>query len=198
LLEAEESRLSHARITHFTRHLLAAFSSPVPAFATPMRRMFQENAMKRLLTLATGMAAGAFAMYMFDPENGNRRRARVRDKAVAAGHDTERLARGATKHATNQLRGAAAEAQSHMRDASPDDRQLHERIRSQLGRLVEHPGNLQVKVEHGHVTLSGSAKPSEIQSLLASVSSMQGVERVDNRLSAGTGAQPPSGGVPLH
>ena len=154
--------------------------------------------MKKLLTLATGMAAGALAMYMFDPESGNRRRARARDKAASAGHDAGRLARGATKHAANQLRGAAAEAQSHMRDASPDDTQLRERIRSQLGRLVDQPANLQVKVEHGHVTLSGTAKPSEIQSLLAAVSSMQGVERVDNRLSAGSGNQPSLGGAPLH
>lgn len=154
--------------------------------------------MKKLLTLATGMAAGAFAMYMFDPENGNRRRALARDKAASAGHDAERLARGATRHAANQLRGAAAEAQSHLHGTPVSDTQLHERIRSQLGRLVDQPGSLQVKVEHGQVTLSGTAKPSEIQSLLAVVSAMQGVERVDNRLSVGAGSQPPSGGAPLH
>lgn len=154
--------------------------------------------MKRLLTLATGMAAGAFAMYMFDPENGNRRCALARDKAASAGHDAERMARGATRHAANQLRGAAAEAQSHLHGTPLSDTQLHERIRSQLGRLVDQPGSLQVKVEHGQVTLSGTAKPSEIQSLLAVVSAMQGVERVDNRLSTGIGGQPSSGGAPLH
>lgn len=153
--------------------------------------------MKALMTLATGFAVGAFAMYMFDPESGIRRRALVRDKAASAGHDAERLARGASRHAANQLRGATAEAQSHMRNASLSDTQLHERIRSQLGHLVDQPGNLQVKVNNGHVTLSGSARPSEIQSLLATVSAMQGVEGVDNRLSAGTGTQP-SGGAPLH
>jgi osmotically-inducible protein OsmY len=153
--------------------------------------------MKALMTLATGFAVGAFAMYMFDPEEGRRRRALVRDKAASAGHDAERLARGASRHAANQLRGAAAEAQSHMRNAPVSDSQLHERIRSQLGRLVDQPGTLQVKVDNGHVTLSGSAKPGEIQSLLAAVSAMQGVEGVDNRLSAGT--QPsPGGGAPLH
>lgn len=150
--------------------------------------------MKGFMTLATGFVVGAFAMYMLDPESGNRRRAQVRDKAASAGHDAERLARSASRHAANQLRGAAAEAQSHTRDASPNDQQLHERIRSQLGRLVDQPGNLQVKVDHGQVTLSGSAKPAEIQSLLAAVSSMQGVERVDNLL----GSQPAPGGAPLH
>lgn len=154
--------------------------------------------MKGLLTLATGIAVGAFAMYLLDPEEGRRRRALVRDKAASAGHDAGRLARGASRHTANQLRGAAAEAQSHMRGAPVSDSQLHERIRSQLGHLVDQPGNLQVKVDHGRVTLSGSAKPSEIQSLVAVVSAMQGVEGVDNRLSAGTGTQPSSGASPLH
>lgn len=154
--------------------------------------------MKHLMTLATGIAVGAFAMYMFDPENGNRRRALVRDKAASAGHDAERLARGASRHAANQVRGAAAEAQSHLRNVSVSDAQLHERIRSQLGRLVNQPGNLQVKVDHGRVTLSGSARPAEIQSLLAAVSAMQGVEGVDNRLSSGTGSPSSPSGSPLH
>jgi osmotically-inducible protein OsmY len=154
--------------------------------------------MKGLMTLATGIAVGAFAMYMLDPEEGRRRRALVRDKAASAGHDAERLARSASRHAANQMRGAAAEAQSHLRNASVSDAQLHERIRSQLGRLVNQPGNLQVKVDHGHVTLSGSARPAEIQSLLAAVSAIQGVEGVDNRLSSGTGTPPSPSGSPLH
>lgn len=69
--------------------------------------------MKHLMTLATGIAVGAFAMYMFDPENGNRRRAQVRDKAASAGHDAERLARGAAKQvgsAAKQASGAAKQA----------------------------------------------------------------------------------------
>lgn len=122
----------------------------------------------------------------------------MRDKAASAGHDAERLARGASKHAVNQLRGAAAEAQSRVRPAPLGDSFLHERIRSQLGSLVDQPGNLQVKVDHGHITLSGSATPSEIQSLLAAVSAMQGVEGVDNRLSSGTGTLPSPSGSPLH
>ena len=153
--------------------------------------------MRGLMTLATGIAVGAFAMYMFDPEERRRRRAQVREKAVAsAGHDAERsLARGASRHAANRLRGAAAEARSHLHHAPVSDSQLHERIRSQLGGLVDQPGNLQVKVAHGHVTLSGSAKASEIQGLVTAVSRVQGVEGLENRLSSGTVT---SGASPLH
>jgi hypothetical protein len=151
-----------------------------------------------LIRLATAFAAGAFAMYMLDPETGRRRRALVRDKAVAAGHDAQRLARGASRHTTDRLRGAAAEMRSQVREATPGDRQLHERIRSELGRLVDQPGQVQVEVSNGHVILSGSATPAEREKLIAAVSSMPGVEHVANHLSAaapGTqGAPSPAGG----
>ena len=154
--------------------------------------------MRGLMTLATGIAVGAFAMYMFDPEGGRGRRAQVRENAASAGHDAERLARGASRHAVNPLRGAAVEARSRLHHAPVSDSQLHERIRSQLGRLVDQPGNLQVKVDHGHVTLSGSAKASEIEGLVTAVSRVQGVEGLENRLSSGTVPPSSPGGSPLH
>jgi hypothetical protein len=139
-------------------------------------------------------------MYMLDPQTGRRRRALVRDKAMAAGHDAQRLARGVSRHTANSLRGTAAEVRSQMRDAPLDDRQLHERIRSELGRLVDQPGQVGVNVSNGFVTLTGSAKSSEMERLIGVVSAMQGVEHVENRLSAALGpagpqgTQPPAGG----
>lgn len=153
-----------------------------------------------LIRFATTFAAGALAMYMLDPDKGPRRRALVRDKAAAAGHDAQRLARGAAKHTGDQLRGAAAEMRSQMSDATPGDRQLQERIRSELGRVVGQPGQVEAKVSNGFVTLTGSIKSSEMDRLVATVSAIPGVEHVDNRLStSGTsggaqGAQPPAGG----
>ncbi|HET6906371.1 MAG TPA: BON domain-containing protein [Rhodanobacteraceae bacterium] len=143
--------------------------------------------MRQLIRLATAFTAGAFAMYMLDPQTGRRRRALVRDKAVAAGHDARRLARSASRHTADHLRGATAEMRSQMRGAHPDDRQLHERIRSELGRLVGQPGQVQVDVSNGHVTLTGSATPSEREKLVAAISSIPGVEHVANHLSAGSG-----------
>jgi osmotically-inducible protein OsmY len=142
---------------------------------------------RQLLRLATAFAAGAAAMYMLDPTAGRRRRARARDKAVAAGHDVQDFARDKARHAANRLHGMAA----HMHAREPaDDRQLQSRIRSQLGHLVSHPGKVEVHVENGLVTLSGAAKLSEVEELVAAVSSMLGVERVDNRLSAAAPAEP--------
>ena len=143
--------------------------------------------MGQLLKLAAAFAAGAAAMYLLDPVAGRRRRARARDQAMAAGHDVQKFARNKARHAADRLHGAMA--QRHGREPS-DDRQLQERIRSRLGHLVAQPGKVEVHVEKGRVTLSGSAELSEVDGLVAAVSDMLGVERVDNRMGEGQEAPP--------
>jgi len=138
--------------------------------------------------LAVAFAAGATAMYLFDPVAGRRRRAMARDKVQAAGHDIQDIAHGAARHAADRLHGARAE----LRGQPPsDDGQLHDRIRSKLGHLVAQPGKVEVHVEDGLVTLSGSARLSEVDKLVAAVSDMLGVAHVDNRLDAAQ-SPPPS------
>lgn len=142
--------------------------------------------MKRLLALATGIAAGALVMYMLDPNSGRRRRALVRDKAVATGHDVERLARGTSRQTANHLRGVAAKARARVRRAHPDDDQLRDHIRSRLGHALHHPARVEVNVDHGHVVLKGTADPAETERLVAAISKMQGVHGVESRLSPET------------
>lgn len=137
--------------------------------------------MGQLMKLATAFAAGAAAMYLLDPVAGRRRRATAQDKVRAAGHDIQDFAHDTARHAVDRLHGASAHL--HAREPS-DDRQLHDRIRSKLGHLVAQPGKVEVHVENGLVTLSGSARLSEVEELVAAVSDMLGVARVDNRLDA--------------
>lgn len=138
--------------------------------------------MKRLLALTTGIAVGIVAMYMLDPNNGRRRRALVRDKAVATGHDVERLARGASRQTANHLRGMAAKVRARVQPSHPDDDQLRDHIRSRLGHALRHPARVEVNVDHGHVVLKGTADPAETERLVVTISKMQGVLGVENRL----------------
>jgi osmotically-inducible protein OsmY len=135
----------------------------------------------QLAKLAAAFAAGAAAMYLLDPVAGRRRRTMARDKVLAAGQDIQDFAQDTARHAADRLHGASA----HLHAQSPsDDRQLHDRIRSKLGHLVAQPGKVEVHVEDGLVTLSGSARLAEVDELVAAVSDMLGVARVDNRLDA--------------
>lgn len=141
------------------------------------------NAFSRLVT---AFAAGAAAMYFLDPAAGRGRRARMRDRGVAAGHDAGDYARTSGKRVVDRLQGAAAEARAHLANPPVGDQQLHDRIRAKLGRIVEEPGTVSVHVDHGRVILSGSASAEEIDSLAGTVAAMRGVTDVDMRVRAPT------------
>lgn len=134
--------------------------------------------------LAAAFAAGAIAMYYMDPVAGRRRRALVHDRSVAAGHDAEDFARTRSKRAGDHVRGMFARTRERLSNAPIDDSQLHERIRARLGHVIDHPGEINVDVQNGHVVLRGIASSQEIEDVVSTVSSMRGVEGVDNRLSA--------------
>ena len=61
-------------------------------------------------------------------------------------------------------------------------RELSERIRSRLGRLVEHPHDVEVRVHGGHVQLKGHVSEDEFHELLHAVSSMRGVQNLESLL----------------
>lgn len=131
-------------------------------------------------------AAGAAAMYFLDPVTGRRRRSLARDQGVAASHDASHFLRAKSKRAADRMHGVMARTRSRISPEPVEDEQLRERIRAKLGRMVEHASGVQVEVHEGHVVLSGNAGSSEIDELVHTVSKMQGVESVENRLSVGT------------
>jgi uncharacterized membrane protein len=61
-----------------------------------------------LLRLAGGALIGAAAMYLLDPESGNRRRALVRDKAVHAAHRATDAAETTARDLRNRTQGVVA------------------------------------------------------------------------------------------
>jgi gas vesicle protein len=61
--------------------------------------------------LATGLFLGALAMFIFDPEQGRRRRALARDKMVRYGNDMGDYVAGTAKDLSNRAYGVAKEAE---------------------------------------------------------------------------------------
>ena len=66
--------------------------------------------MSKLLGLIVSLAVGAGAAYMLDPERGRHRRARARDKAVAATNRMSEALEGKKRHWANLARRSPAEA----------------------------------------------------------------------------------------
>lgn len=145
--------------------------------------------MNRIARIAAAFAAGAAVMYYLDPLTGRRRRALVRDRGLAVSHDAGRFVRAKSHRAADQARGMLARARSALVDAPVDDDRLHERIRARLGRVVAHPGQVNVDVNHGYVVLRGRASPGEIDALNQTLSDMRGVCGIDNRISTAAGQE---------
>lgn len=132
--------------------------------------------MNRPLGTLGAMAAGALAMYYLDPELGARRRALLAE-LVRSGLPAERRA---------QRRDRLARRTYHrVTHADPQsDADLRDRIQTRLGRLVSHPGAIDVSVDNGVVRLGGRVLAKERDGLLEQVQQMPGVQKLINAMSA--------------
>lgn len=144
--------------------------------------------MNRPETFVFGMALGAGLTYFLDPDKGARRRNLLRDRFVHAGHELEDAAVTNARHARNRAGGLAHEVRAGLTEDGVDDRVLSERVRSGIGRAVSNPGAIDVAVDSGRVTLSGSVPSDEVQGLVRTVKSIRGVDGVENRMQAGSGS----------
>jgi hypothetical protein len=147
--------------------------------------------MKTLTRIAAAFAAGAALMYYLDPQSGRRRRALARERGIAAGHDTGRLLHGKTRHARDRAWGALARARAAFQDDAPADDVLCDRVRSAMGHIIEHPGQVNVDVQQGYVVVRGRASIEEIEDLTLRLGAMRGVVGVDNRIVPAAGLARP-------
>jgi uncharacterized membrane protein len=98
----------------------------------------------------------------------------------------------------NRSSGAFAAIRSLLTSEDADDATIEQRIRTRLGRLVSHPGAIEVAVVEGEATLLGSVLESELDDLLTGVTRVKGVTRVWNQLEvypSPTGVPELQGGV---
>src|SRR5438132_14240443 len=130
--------------------------------------------MSRITSFAKGVGIGAGLMYAFDPDQGRRRRAMVRDQIVGAYCDCEEGLDAAWRDVQNRLQGISAGWRSLFEGDQASDDVVRERVRSKLGRYVSHPSSIEVSVEGGRVTLSGPVLASEVENLIACVRSVRG------------------------
>jgi hypothetical protein len=137
----------------------------------------------RFLRLA---AIGAALAYFFDSQNGARRRAVARDKALAffrgRGRGAAQFGSAAGAHAYG-----AKQKVMHLRDEPKDydDQTLKAKVETELFRPEDAPkGQVDVNVENGVVFLRGEVdRPELVSDLESTVRKVQGVRDVENLLS---------------
>ena len=132
-------------------------------------------------------ATGAGLMYFFDPKSGRRRRTEVHDRTSRACRATAGSVRRSSMNLANHARGLAATITSRFRSTEvPADEILLARIRARIGHAISQPHAIQVKAEHGAVSLTGSVPYREAHTLLKTVACTPGVSAVENHLAIRT------------
>ena len=138
--------------------------------------------MKEAITFLAGAALGAGMMYALDPDAGRRRQAFARDQLTRARIKTREAASATARDLLNRSYGIVAVTRSRLFQTDIDDEALRERVRSKFGYVVRSPSAIEVQVDSGRVTLSGSARSDEVDQLIGEVSAVRGVRAVENRL----------------
>ena len=136
---------------------------------------------RSLLSVAGALAAGAFATFFLDPDQGRRRRAIARDKLASglrhAAVSSQALAQGLR----NRSSGLVAGARRRLAPSPVSDDVLAERVRARMGHIVSH-SSIDVQVAQGDVTLRGPVLDTEVDGLLHAVRAVPGVRGVVNQL----------------
>jgi hypothetical protein len=139
--------------------------------------------MNKVTIALTGAGLGAAAMYLMDPSRGRRRRARLGEAASHISHRAQAIAGLTARDMRHRLSGAAARTLDRViEEEAPADDVLVERVRARLGRLVSHPGAIDVVASAGAVTLMGPVFEAEVDQLIEGVAAVAGVATVQNKL----------------
>ena len=125
-----------------------------------------------------GVGAGMLAEYLLDPVQGRARRARMRDRSAHTMHRMSDDLSGRSQDVRNRGRGVAMGMRYRVTGRSADDAVLHDRVRAELGRHVSHPHALQVRVDHGIVTLTGDVLAAEEKAARRGIKRIPGVKGV--------------------
>jgi len=132
--------------------------------------------------LITGAALGAGLMYLLDPIAGKRRRAYARDKVTHLASEADIVVGRTIRDLENRYEGVVAETKRLWTEEEVSDGVLADRVHSVLGRVISHPGSVDVTAEQGWISLSGTILASDAKPLLHRVLAVPGVRGVHNKL----------------
>ncbi len=133
-------------------------------------------------TMLKHIGLGAGLMYLFDPQLGRSRRARMANQLRGTLNELTDTFDEGVRDIRHRAYGTLAEARSGLTADDADDRVIVERVRSKMGRWVSHPRGIEVSSRGGLVTLRGPILRAEADRLLEVVSGVRGVREVIDRL----------------
>jgi len=140
--------------------------------------------MRKLTLVGVVAAAAAAAAYLFDPDRGRSRRARLSDQAAARARDVSEAVKAKVEYQKGVAKGVVHEVTEPFRpEKEYDDQTLLQKVRSEaLGRWPW-SDSIEIDITDGNVTINGTVEtPSDRERLLDLIRDVDGVGMVDDRL----------------
>ncbi|MDB5214895.1 MAG: hypothetical protein JWO86_2822 [Myxococcaceae bacterium] len=132
-----------------------------------------------------GLALGAGSMYLFDPQLGAARRARLRDSSRHIVRQARKALQIRTRDLENRTRGVGARASRLIAKSEEplSEDVLVARVRSRLGRVTSHARAIEVRFKEGNeIELKGPALANEHDRIVRAAARVRGVDRIDDDL----------------
>lgn len=126
-----------------------------------------------------GAGLGAGLMYLFDPDRGKRRRTQIMDHANSTYRRGVKAVERTVDDVENRVHGVVAELEGmfHEEGDIPDVK-LEARVRSKLGRVVDHPHGIDVFSREGRIYLRGALTEEQAAKVEEAVRTVPGVKDV--------------------
>ena len=140
---------------------------------------------KTRLWRSVGIGATAAAgMYLFDPDRGRSRRAKLADQAAALFRKSGERVGAQVRYQRGVAQGAMHKmAEPFQPEEDIDDHTLLQKVRSEaLGRWPGPKRDVEVDVEAGTVTLRGPVTRERAKELVQLVAAVDGVEAVSDEM----------------
>lgn len=129
-----------------------------------------------------GIALTAGAVYLLDPQSGRRRRLMLRDQCARAARRVELGTRDARHNAGERAHVIAERTRAAFAGNPASDKAVSKKACACVREMVEHPEQIEMAVEDGHVILRGVVAPREHQALLDALRTTPGVRVVTDHL----------------
>jgi osmotically-inducible protein OsmY len=134
--------------------------------------------MAALAKMAAVGIGSALIAYLFDPERGKSRRARLSDQTKSRIRKVQDATRQQMEYQSNRLKGLAHELKSDGPPADLDDDLIRQKIKSEVIGPAQ-LANVEIDVRNGVVTISGELEDSQYRRLARDIAKVPGVESVD-------------------
>jgi osmotically-inducible protein OsmY len=141
----------------------------------------------QILYFAAAAAIGAAIAYLFDPDRGRSRRARLADQASARARDAAGAVKAKAEYQKGVAKGIIHDVTEPLRgEGTYDDDTLLQKVKSEALGYWPDSEDIEVDITNGMVRVSGTVdNESDREKLIKLIRDVEGVGLIDDRIKVG-------------